>query len=422
MHFDKKYSSKVKKRTPNSRPQNLSSTSLDKGDSRLGMRKQKTGENEEKKELELNPDSPFLREQSAEFSQDDSNLQDDDINTGIEVLNLKNFRIARKNQKSQEDILEMEVSSQPVSQLEEDFFIDLEDVKGNTSEESSLQEGNEEEVNLNSEDFEISSENQDEDFNKEKELPQLEEKPIKITEKNEKETKVSQEEDALRKERLAMVRSSNKRTPTPPWQWVFVVRPATVLTFLLLMSILLGFFFVFGLIVGRGLSPLPEAPTPISIMSEKEGELEIELSETLPMEELKYSQALKNDDEEASASEEISEIVPYPIGNGLPPVREGNTLESSTKTPSTSQASTSLGIFDYSLRTATFKNKSHADEFSQKLKADGLRAEVQQKGSWYFVNIDFRGTEDNFEKMRTGLKKYGIQDSIIVSKVELKLD
>ncbi len=213
-------------------------------------------------------------------------------------------------------------------------------------------------------------------------------------------------------------RGHSSQQASSAWQWSLTLRPSFVITGLFVMCITLGFFFTFGIIVGRGISPAPEPLELTSIVpSESENEA-VDISEILTAEELAYSTELRASDDEIIveqpnilSSPNQNSVVPYPIGG-----------QQSVSQSTNQQASTSeFTIYQYELRVASLRTLEDAEALVERLEQSNLRAEVSRSTSWYLVNINYLGTEAAFDEMRESLTRFGINDSIITSKEVLEL-
>ncbi len=272
--------------------------------------------------------------------------------------------------------------------------------------------------------------------------------------------------------------SNEEKAPKEKWKWnVSLGATSTAMTFGVLL-LTLGFFFTFGLIVGRGLSPEATAVPLASIVPDNENVIIENNAETLKPEELEYAKVLKTVpvtpnvpdpnkvyldaeqkplpagnyiigpdgnllpdttiilgqdgkpipvstitlNEEGKAISQnllaVEETVPYPIGKAevVTPTAEEepkNIIEPVEVEPEEPK------LYDYVLRAASFKDEKLADNLRASLEGDGLRTQLVKSGSWYMVEIKYRGTEENFVKIKSGLKKHRISDTVTVSKVEV---
>lgn len=201
--------------------------------------------------------------------------------------------------------------------------------------------------------------------------------------------------------------------------WQVRLTPSTLLTISILLLVTLGFFFLFGLIVGRGSVPPAQAPvlerlTPQASTAESPEQI---LSE----ENLRFMTNLKND---ATA--------PVEIGNVNQAVAPKSTTDRKTETgaakeassESTEMAKVDNAKYDFVVRAAAFKSENQADDLRARLEGNGIRTrlvrEKAQKGTWYHVQILYRGTDQGLEDLRNSLKKYAIKDTIVASRTAVE--
>ncbi len=349
-----------------------------------------------KSEIEVNPNSPFLQEVHFEGNSENQKEAMDEI---------KSLRIEKTAKKKKEEI--------------EDFSQNLPDTDSNNDEQNQVD--NEE---YGKSPLKLSKESNEKLSALKKSLIESEESKntyFVVKDSNTKENAIySDTKNYSREERLALANQKNY-AHSSAWQWTLTLRPASVITGITVLCITLGFFFLFGLIVGRGLTPASEPLPLVSIVPTEDESLLTEDAPILQAEELGYASALKKPDEivpvplDPNASAQTAGqagTTPYPIGEGASAV-EGEVVP---------EAEPVLQIFEYTLRVASLKNSKDADALKARLERDGLRSTVTRSGSWYSVNVLFLGQESSFEEMRKSLTKYGIKDSIITDKKALKLD
>ncbi len=214
---------------------------------------------------------------------------------------------------------------------------------------------------------------------------------------------------------------SDRAKKKEPMYIKFTALRAVGLCFVIFIS--LGTFFSIGLVVGRDMQAKVTPIELASIIPTQQESIAQEEDVILKAEELEFSAQLKSTDRDAlpqNASEQEQEnnegIIPYPISDP----NEVALQEAKVKEEAAKKVEDST-IYDYVVRTATFKAENKAASFSKKLIANNLRGEVVRGANWYFVNVKFRGTPKNFEEMKTKLLKLGIDDSIILSKQALQL-
>ncbi len=381
MPIQKKYPSRMRGYSSQN-AQNQNSSLAAKNDPRPNVRKGGAVKAQEKTKssLEVNPDSPLLKEQ-----EDSINLAEKQ-----QLEELKNLRIKStpKKENPQKSVAKVQQSE----------------------EESSAEKVQNEKLDALKQSLQESEEAK---------------KYTHVVIKESENKHVKNDERIPREERLQIASQKNNAHKSA-WQWTITLRPAFVFSGMIALFISLAFFFTFGLIVGRGYSPEVDSVALTTITSSNNG-ANSQASEILKPEDLKYQTALKEqgnpttptqvvtgDSSQAAQSE--SSVVPYPIG-------ANNTSQTTSSTSQTIEPQVNpFEIYEYVLRVASFKNNKSANTLKDRLSKDNIRASVSKAGAWYFVNVSFRGTQDSFDHMREGLKKYSIKDSILMEKDVLQLD
>ncbi len=382
MPIQKKYPSKMRGySSQNAQSQNSSLATTKKSDPRPNVRKGGAEKVQEKTKssLEVNPDSPLLKE------------QDNSVNLAEkqQLEELKNLRI-----KSATKIQAPQQAEKKTPEKQEENKAEKEHHEKLDALKQSLQESEEAKKYTHV----VIKEDESKRTNSEKRMP--------------------------REERLQAASQKNDAHKSA-WHWTITLRPASVFSGMIILFISLAFFFTFGLIVGRGYSPEVDSVALTTITSNSNNP-NSQSSEILKAEELLYQTALKEQGNptvptqvvtgQTPPTQNTDSIVPYPIG--------GNNSTQSTSQPSQAveEAVNPFEIYEYVLRVASFKNNKSANTLKDRLSKDNIRASVSKAGAWYFVNVSFRGTQDSFDHMRTGLKKYSIKDSILMEKDVLQLD
>lgn len=190
--------------------------------------------------------------------------------------------------------------------------------------------------------------------------------------------------------------------------WELRLTPSMLVMAGVLTLVTLCFFFLFGLIIGRGSVPPPPSPALERLVHDEGGGRGEEAApeRILPEEDLRFMTDLKNDQPEENSGSGPATTA-KPAGESAPP----------SKTPAA--PSPDKGQYDFVLRVAAFKSEDQADALRAKLEGAGMRTrmtrEKAQKGTWYFVHVLYRGTKDNMEAMRATLADFGIRDSIVSS-------
>ena len=80
--------------------------------------------------------------------------------------------------------------------------------------------------------------------------------------------------------------------------------------------------------------------------------------------------------------------------------------------------------FNYVYQVAAYKDAPSSDKMAEKLKKTGIQArtqkEVEDGKTWFKTVVDFRGTPDDTNGLRTKLSAHGIKRLILKSKVPTK--
>lgn len=180
-----------------------------------------------------------------------------------------------------------------------------------------------------------------------------------------------------------------------------------------------GFAFLFGLIIGKGMTPAvqKEEPVPLAANIQKEKSAPV-----LPKEELQFMTALKTEPEKKTAEEIRAEEESVKKA-----AEEKIRAQEQAKKEADKKAEALANInkkFDYDIRVAAFRSEAQADELRLKLETDGFRTrknvKKDTKGNWYFIHVLLIGTEERLKESQERFKKFGVRDSIIESKVEAK--
>ena len=191
--------------------------------------------------------------------------------------------------------------------------------------------------------------------------------------------------------------------------WPLNLTPSLILMFVVFELVTLSFFFLFGLIVGKGTVPPPQQAELEQILPEEVAE-NSPSQEILPQEALRFMTNLKTDE---SAEEQPQNTQAAATGNG----------EAQSKKES-SFLDDDSNLYDFVIRVAAFKNEEQADALRARLEGAGMRTRLQkekaQKGTWHFVLVLFRGTEVKMNKLRETFPSFGVRDSILVSKTPVE--
>jgi len=200
----------------------------------------------------------------------------------------------------------------------------------------------------------------------------------------------------------------------------------------------LTFFFVMGILIGRGYRPEADVPRLGELMPSKEhGQLsedQPEKPEILKAEELGYPDRLKASPDkimEESLDEPLSKATPEktaPRTETTPPVQAPapvavapaeTTPEPAAPAPAPADA-TGEPVYDYVYQVASFRKVEMADALAAQLKSAGLTAVVAsgdvQGSTWHRVQVRHHGTPASTEAMKAALTKFGINKPLLKSK------
>lgn len=192
------------------------------------------------------------------------------------------------------------------------------------------------------------------------------------------------------------------------------------------LVVALTFFFVMGILIGRGYRPEADIPQLGPMMPGKEhGALadEKQAPTVLTPEELEYPDRLKATaaqimDESAAQPDTKSKSTtpkPEPV---KPKAAEPVKIEA--KAVESAPAQSGDPVFDYVYQVASFKQASMAEALSSKLVASGLRTRIQTgeaKGTtWHRVQVLYHGTPASTADMKAVLAKHGIKKPLLKKK------
>lgn len=190
----------------------------------------------------------------------------------------------------------------------------------------------------------------------------------------------------------------------------------------------LTFFFVMGILIGRGYRPESDVPQLGQMMPSKEhGALVIDpIPEVLTAEELDYPERLKAtpakvmDDPTTEATEGAKKI------EKPKPEKKTDTAAKDDKGPEKPEVFTPTPakpgekVFNYIYQAASFKKADMAEALSAKLAASGLRTNIESgeaKGAtWYRVQILHHGTPSSTAEMKAVLAQHGIKRPLLRKK------
>lgn len=201
-------------------------------------------------------------------------------------------------------------------------------------------------------------------------------------------------------------------------QGVVFSTSACITAFVTILA-LVGFAFLFGLIIGKGMTPAVQKEDPVPLTANMKEE---NVKPVLPKEELQFMTSLKKEPEKKTAEQIAAEQEAEKKAN-----EERLKAKAQAQEQADNKAETLANAgkkFDYDIRVAAFRNEAQADDLRVKLESDGFRTKKNvkkdNKGSWFFVHVLMIGTEERLKESQERFKKFGVRDCIVENKVEVK--
>lgn len=190
----------------------------------------------------------------------------------------------------------------------------------------------------------------------------------------------------------------------------------------------LTFFFVMGILIGRGYRPEADVPPLQEIMPGSEhGRTvgETQPPKVLTLEELDYQDRLKAspqqllDTPDAAAPKPASKPAPKPA-----PRAESAPEPVRAEPVASEPARPGEPVFDYVYQVASFRKVDMARSLRDKLAGAGLNARVESgeaKGStWHRVQVLHHGTPASTADMKAVLAKFGIGKPLLKKKIAVQ--
>lgn len=185
----------------------------------------------------------------------------------------------------------------------------------------------------------------------------------------------------------------------------------------------LSFFFVMGILIGRGYRPESDVPRLGELMPTKEhGQLTEEPAkpEILKAEELGYPDRLKAQPDRVAPAAPAPEAKPEPKPAPKPaPAAEADAPEK----PGVFQpeaAKPGEPVFDYVYQVASFRKAEMAESLSAKLVGAGLRTAIASGdvggSTWHRVQVLHHGTPASTAPMKDVLARFGINKPLLKKK------
>lgn len=193
----------------------------------------------------------------------------------------------------------------------------------------------------------------------------------------------------------------------------------------------LTFFFVMGILIGRGYRPETDVPRLAEIMPAKEhGELTTSMEqpkpEILKPEELEYPERLKASPEKVMESEKVAEDEPKAESEPATEAKPEQQAEAPQPEPKPEPAPAQTGepVYDYIYQAASFKQGTMARALTDKLTAAGLRTDIQASDvngtTWHRVMILHQGTPSSTNDMKAVLARFGIKKPLLRKKTPVQ--
>ncbi|NDV20087.1 SPOR domain-containing protein [Pseudodesulfovibrio sp. JC047] len=185
----------------------------------------------------------------------------------------------------------------------------------------------------------------------------------------------------------------------------------------------LTFFFVMGILIGRGYRPEADVPPLQQIMPSAERSQADELAapKVLELEELDYADRLSTPTQQVMDQPEPKPVPAKSVKQPVTPKKQP-VVKSPIKPEAFDPATAKSGeqVYDYVYQVASFKKADMAAKLRDALVAAGLRATVaagEAKGStWHRVQVLHYGTPSSTDGMKAILAKHGIKKPLLKKK------
>lgn len=246
--------------------------------------------------------------------------------------------------------------------------------------------------------------------------------------------------------------TANKNTDVKPKKetrkFTFTLTTPGMVSLLSLLALVVSFFFVLGILIGRGYRPEAEVPQLARIMPEPaiQGPHAVDSEpvpeETLKAEELDFDEQLsRKPDEILRAEEKPAEAKPADAANAA--AKTATAAKSAAKpaspaTPAVAKTAQSAApalqtppppkageqVFDYVFQVASFRKRDMAQSLADKLVRSGLPSYVDAgtvgQDTWYRVYAKFTGTPSQVQTFKNALADQGVHKPIIKTKTPAK--
>ncbi len=219
--------------------------------------------------------------------------------------------------------------------------------------------------------------------------------------------------------------------PRQRFAWRANLTPSALVMLTMLLLLLLSCFFLFGLIIGRGMVP-PSSPAELGRLLAPQAETTAEAPSTAPdailqEEDLRFMDTLRGTTtrqapahpQPPAARQSAPAATPQVAPQAAAPQSSPNVTQAAPP-PVAQNAPAEGSRYDFVLRVAAFKNEEQADDLRLKLEDAGMRTklvrEKRQNTNWYHVQVLYRGSAEEFQALRDDLPRFGLRDAILASK------
>lgn len=180
-----------------------------------------------------------------------------------------------------------------------------------------------------------------------------------------------------------------------------------------------AFAFLFGLIIGKGMTPVIEKEEPVQLTAKIQEEKKVEV---LPKEELQFMTSLKVEPERKTAEQTAKEE--EEAKKEAEAKEKALEAQKEIQKQEAAAAAAAEKKYNFDIRVAAFRSEGQADDLRIKLESDGFRTKKNitkdARGNWYFVHVLLIGTEQRLKESQERFKTFGVRDTIIESKTEVK--
>ncbi|QGY39906.1 SPOR domain-containing protein [Pseudodesulfovibrio cashew] len=187
----------------------------------------------------------------------------------------------------------------------------------------------------------------------------------------------------------------------------------------------LTFFFVMGILIGRGYRPEADVPQLSELMPDKQhgqvGEAPLK-NEILKPEELDYPERLKESPKQVMANAAAEAKAEADANKPKAPAKLKAESKAETA-PAPAPAPTAQpgeATFDYIYQVASFRKLDMAESLAAKLSGAGLRTNInsgEANGStWHRVRVLHRGTPASTADMKATLTRFGLGKPLLKKK------